>query len=85
MDASELTEWEALYTQIEPMPEDRADVRAGVIASQSVAPHMKRGHQPPKPLDYFGWSERSKGPSTATLREKFKVVKAMFDRHRKKK
>jgi len=87
MDAGELTEWEAIYTQIEPMPEDRADVRAGVIASQTVAPHLKCGHQPPRPLDYFGWNSerRSKGPSTATLREKFKIAKAIFDRHKKKK
>jgi len=83
-----MTDWVAIYTEIEPMPEERADVRAGVIASQSVAPHLKRGHNPPGPLDYWGWtdkSRKSKGKSTAQLKEAFKAAKAIWDRHEKKK
>ena len=66
--------WQALYTQIEPMPEERADIRAGVIGSLSIAPHMKRGHSPPRPLDYFWWVKQPQA-SVAAMKDTFKTIK----------
>ena len=43
MDTEELTDWEALYTQIEPLPEDRADLRMGITVANGLAPHVKKG------------------------------------------
>jgi hypothetical protein len=51
MTASDLLEWEALYA-IDPWGEQRADLRAGIIASATVAPHCRK-HQMPKPADFM--------------------------------
>lgn len=36
MDVEEYVDWEALYTHIEPMPESRADLRAGVVTQRDA-------------------------------------------------
>ena len=43
MDTEELTDWEALFTQIEPLPEDRADLRMGITVANGLTPHLKKG------------------------------------------
>jgi hypothetical protein len=43
MDSAELTEWQALYLHIEPLPEDRADLRMGITVANGLAPHLKKG------------------------------------------
>lgn len=52
IDSKELAEWQA-YDSIDPFGEMRADLRAGIIASASLAPHMKKGKKPPKPADFI--------------------------------
>lgn len=83
MDSRELTEWEALY-MIEPLPEDRADLRAGSIASATLAPHMKRGATPPQPKDFMPDYDAPPKPvqSLASMKTKFATVKKMFKRKR---
>ena len=86
MDSRELTEWQALY-MIEPLPEDRADLRAGIVASYTVAPHMRRGHKAPSPSDILPdydnppTMDRVETPEkTAAMKAKFAHIKAMFQR-----
>jgi len=43
MDAIELTDWQALYTHIEPMPQGRADLRMGITVANMLTPHLKKG------------------------------------------
>ena len=69
MDAEEMCYWEALYTNVEPMPEQRQDIRAGTIASSAVAPHVKKGSNPPKPLDYFPWTKVGSRPTVRSDEE----------------
>lgn len=49
IDAHEFAEWMA-YAQIEPFGPLREDLRAGVVATAAVAPHVKRA---PTPTDFF--------------------------------
>jgi hypothetical protein len=51
-DTAELTELEAIYTIIEPMPEDRADLRMGITVANGLLPHVNKGHTP-KPSDFI--------------------------------
>ena len=48
MDADELVEWEALYTVIEVLPEERADLRSGMTIANLLSPHLKTGAEPLK-------------------------------------
>lgn len=85
MDSRELSEWEALYS-IEPLPEDRADLRAGVIASATIAPHMKRGARTPAPGDFLPkWDEPVvKRSSEASMKAKFAAIKKRWGKKRKR-
>ena len=79
MDAEEMCYWEALYTSLEPLPEIRADIRAGTVASQSIAPHLKKGAKPPGPLDYFGWGKSGTRPRGRSDEE----LKALWEQAKK--
>lgn len=48
----ELAEWRAYYT-MEPFGEDRADLRAGIIASTTANVFRKSGTQPYKAQDFL--------------------------------
>lgn len=52
MTAHDLAVWEAEFV-IAPFDEDAANYRAGVIASNVLAPHMKQGKTPPRPMEFF--------------------------------
>ncbi len=86
MDSPELTYWEALYI-IEPMPEQRADLRAGTVASAALAPHMKRGAAPPRPIDMVPDYDAPPPDPMArmkAMKQTFQSVKAMFDQKKAK-
>lgn len=52
----ELTEWQAFFG-IEPMPEDRADWRAGMLAAHFYNIQRGRGQRALKPSDFMpDWS-----------------------------
>ncbi|KKL07299.1 hypothetical protein LCGC14_2587410 [marine sediment metagenome] len=51
VDSREYAEWVAEY-RIEPWGEIRSDLRAGIIASATLAPYCKKG-QEPKPIDFM--------------------------------
>lgn len=44
-------EWMELYRE-DPWDQDRADLRAGIVASAALAPYAKKGRQP-KPVDFM--------------------------------
>lgn len=48
----ELTEW-AAFLQLEPHGEERADLRAGIIASTIANANKKKGTSPFKPEDFM--------------------------------
>lgn len=58
MSSRELTEWQ-LYAHIEPFGEDRADLRAGTIASTvaNTARDPKKQRDPFKPTDFMPFHE----------------------------
>lgn len=58
--AGELAEWEAYYG-LEPWGEQRADLRAGIIAATAAAPWRKAGSPPPRPTDYMPRFEAGPG------------------------
>ncbi len=81
MDSVELTDWEALY-MIEPLPEARADLRAGIVASAALAPYMN----PPRPGDFVhDYDAPPPDPTTRmnVMKQTFQSVKAMFNKKKK--
>ena len=83
MDSVELTEWQALYSLIEPMPEDRADLRMGVTVANGLAPHLKKGAAPPRPADFipkFGEDAKKPKQSIEQMKEIWKGAVAMANR-----
>ncbi len=65
MDAEEYTDWEALYTYIEPMPEGRADLRMGITIANVLTPKLKIGAAPLTPSQFmptFGGVETKRKP-----------------------
>jgi hypothetical protein len=75
MDSPELTEWEALYTLIEPMPEDRADLRMGITVSNAYAPHIRKGAAMPRPSDFIPkWDGKPSKP-----KQTIDQMKAIWD------
>jgi hypothetical protein len=86
MDAVELTEWEALYTHIEPLPEDRADLRMGITVANGLSPHLKKGTTV-RPADFMpDFSGQPKKPKQTIEQMKaiWKQVQAAWNRPRKK-
>lgn len=57
MSAEELTEWQA-YARIEPFGEDRADLRAGMVASMVGNVNLKKGAKPFKPADFMPFIDK---------------------------
>ena len=51
-DSREIAEWMA-YDSVEPFGEDRADLRAGIIASQIVNVHLSKGQRATVPADFM--------------------------------
>lgn len=66
--SQELTEWMA-YSQVEPWGEDRADLRAGIVAATvaNAQRDKKRKHSPYKAKDFIPQFGRRRGKSTEDL------------------
>jgi len=72
MDAVELVEWQALYSIIEPMPEDRADLRMGITVAHGLAPYLKKGAAMPRPADFIPKFDGN--PKPAQTPEQMKAI-----------
>jgi hypothetical protein len=59
MSSRELSEW-AAYFAIEPFGEERADLRAGIVASTIANVHAGRKGKPFAPVDFMPFQERDK-------------------------
>lgn len=57
IDSRELTEWMA-YAMIEPFGEDRADLRAGIIASTFANVHRPNSQQAYVPADFMAYVDQ---------------------------
>ena len=58
MSSRELSEWMA-YATLEPFGEERADLRAGIVASTVANVHRGKGDKPIPPTDFLPkfWEE----------------------------
>ena len=68
-------EWLQLW-EIDPWDEERADLRAGIIASAAVSPYAKKG-QMPKPIDFMPFARRraaSKPKVAAEMRKTWEAA-----------
>ena len=78
MDAVELTYWEAFYQQVEPLPEERAELRTGVMTA-NILSHLTKG-KTFNPADYMtNFDEKPKKPGQTI--EQMKTVWAQWERH----
>ena len=68
----ELTEWQAYYG-LEPFGEDRADLRAGIVASTVANVYRKSGTQPYKAQDFMP----KFGKEKQDWREQLEMVKTI--------
>ena len=79
LSARELAEWMAYYG-IEPFGEERADLRAGIVASTTANCHLGSNATPLKATDFMPFYEQPAPPSD------YQRMQAMFgDRVIKKK
>lgn len=72
MTSRQVAEWMA-YNQIEPFGEERADLRAGIVASTIANVNRGKG-QPMKPADFMPKFDRRETDQDPNL------MKAMFQR-----
>lgn len=79
MTSRELLEWQVYYG-IEPFGEERADLRAGIIASTIAnCQGRKKGKPAFKPVDFMPYAKQATPESKAlskSLRRAFKKVKS---------
>ncbi|MFA5161866.1 MAG: DUF4035 domain-containing protein [Elusimicrobiales bacterium] len=68
----ELTEWQTYY-ELEPFGEDRADLRAGIVASTVANVSRKSGTKPYKAQDFMP----KFGKEKQDWREQLEMVKAI--------
>lgn len=52
MTSREFADWRA-FMRTEAIGDERADLRMGILASISLAPHMKKGKSPPPPHKFM--------------------------------
>jgi len=69
MSSSEMSEWIA-YAQIEPFGEERADLRAAIIASTVANTARQRGSRAFKPEDFMPQFGGRKAPDEQELKSK---------------
>lgn len=68
MRPSELGTWAALYN-IDPFDEERADLRAGIVASTLANIHRGKNTEPLSPFDFmWGGAERKKQQTANDLK-----------------
>lgn len=78
--SEQFAEWQA-YESLEPWSEDRADLRAGIIASACLAPWRKKGAPPPNPQDFmpdFAGDRRGRRRARAEQIEAAKAIALTF-------
>jgi len=63
MSSKELSEWIA-FNAISPIGDDRADLRAGIVASVVANCHRTKG-QPFKPIDFMPFASDDQSPKSA--------------------
>lgn len=74
MSSPEFNQWMAYY-KLSPFGEDRADLRAGIIASTTANMHKKKGTKPFAPRDFMlDFMGRKKELSDEELKDKFKAA-----------
>lgn len=61
MSASQLAEWREFYG-VEPWGEDRADLRAGIVASTVANCNRAKDSEPFTPADFMPYVEREPEP-----------------------
>jgi len=66
-------EWMELW-ECDPWDEDRADLRAGIIASAAVSPYAGKGRVP-KPLDFMPYAKFNRGKQQQSVEE----MKSIWD------
>lgn len=76
MSAREFSEWIA-YARLEPFGEERADLRAGIVASTIAAVNTPKGKRRPKPGDFMPEFDKQK-PNERELGQKILSVFSMF-------
>ena len=81
MDSAELTEWFA-YMRIETLPEERADLRAGIMASATANFGGRDIKKPYRPVDFMPYVNREEyGPILLSDKDKQSalILKACFN------
>lgn len=78
MSSREFSEWMA-YAQLEPFGEQRADLRAGIVASTVAAGYTKKGHRPPKPTVFMPKFDKDAPPDEDQLADKVVSAFAAFN------
>lgn len=73
LSAAELAEWEA-FNEIEPIGDDRADLRTGILASLWANMHRRKGSPAFKPTDFMPFVDREavKRRENSALSEKIR-------------
>jgi len=66
--SEELLEWAAYY-QLDPFGSYRSDLQTGIIVSQLLRPHQKKGATPLKPTDFMPDFSGTPAPPRMTPQE----------------
>jgi hypothetical protein len=78
LDSYELTEWMA-YEALEPFGEERADMRAGIIASTIANVNRGKGQKPFSPTDFMPFSQgASEEQQLADTRSALMALKSQY-------
>lgn len=75
-----LSEWMA-FAELEPFGDERADLRAGIVASTIVNVNRAQGTPPVKPADFMPKFEEQvepAGPDWETLLQKVEMLNAAY-------
>lgn len=76
MRPSELGMWAALYS-VDPWDEERADYRAGIVASTIANVNLRRGAEPLSPHDFMPFGKQRKEESLASRLKGFLISKTI--------
>lgn len=68
--ARQLADWEAYYG-VEPFGDERADLRAGIVACTIANIHLKKGKDPLSALDFMPFAEKPRNVAAERLRKFF--------------
>jgi len=86
IDSREFSEWQAFFS-IEPMPEQRADYRSGVIASVIANTNRAKNAKPFEPKNFIpDYDQTEKKEDPKTIKRKVKdTFQTLMTRQKKKK